>query len=446
MAARRNLSRSGARVSMGVQGGTCLKKCFFETYRFSEDLDFTVTDHAQLEEGFLLQRFGELSAWLYDETGIELPADQMRFKLWNNDRGGRSGEGRFAYRGPIAPRGDLPRVKLDLTADEKLVLPPVTRAVAHAYSDIPEEGITARCYAFEEVFGEKIRALGQRSRPRDLYDVINLFRNGEFHAAASVLRDIVHQKCSFKNVAFPTFEALNPFHDELVAEWGNILGHQLPSLPPVDSFWDALREFFGWLAGTTAPVIVPAYPRAPGDEVLRAPAGAIQIPGRITPFIEVIRFAGTNRLCVELDYMNEQGQRGRRTIVPYTLRRTRSGDILLYAVRADNRQDRSYRIDHIYGVQVTSRAFTPRYAIELTPTGPIVAPAMPTGGTSMWPRSSRPRRAASSVPSTFTGVPCAARSSSERPMAQSCGLTRTARAGTAWGGSGSLFVRNTDGN
>jgi predicted nucleotidyltransferase component of viral defense system len=24
------------------KGGTCLKKCFFETYRFSEDLDFTL--------------------------------------------------------------------------------------------------------------------------------------------------------------------------------------------------------------------------------------------------------------------------------------------------------------------------------------------------------------------------------------------------------------------
>jgi predicted nucleotidyltransferase component of viral defense system len=24
------------------KGGTCLKKCYFDTYRFSEDLDFTV--------------------------------------------------------------------------------------------------------------------------------------------------------------------------------------------------------------------------------------------------------------------------------------------------------------------------------------------------------------------------------------------------------------------
>src|SRR4029077_8596931 len=32
------------------KGGTCLKKCFFETYRFSEDLDFTLRDEAQLDE------------------------------------------------------------------------------------------------------------------------------------------------------------------------------------------------------------------------------------------------------------------------------------------------------------------------------------------------------------------------------------------------------------
>src|SRR4051812_18276972 len=42
------------------KGGTCLKKCFFETYRFSEDLDFTLRDDAQIEEGFLKRVFGEI--------------------------------------------------------------------------------------------------------------------------------------------------------------------------------------------------------------------------------------------------------------------------------------------------------------------------------------------------------------------------------------------------
>ncbi len=32
------------------KGGTCLKKCFFETYRFLEDLDFTLTDKNHINE------------------------------------------------------------------------------------------------------------------------------------------------------------------------------------------------------------------------------------------------------------------------------------------------------------------------------------------------------------------------------------------------------------
>lgn len=355
------------------KGGTCLKKCFFETYRFSEDLDFTVTDATQLNADFLEARFLELGNWLYETAGIELPADQRRFEIFNNRRGGLCCEGRIGYRGPIAPRGtDIPRIKLDLTVDEILILPTVMRPVGHVYSDAPPEGITARCYAFEEVFGEKIRALGERSRPRDLYDVINLFRNGEFHAAAAVLRDVVQQKCNFKNIAFPRFETLTVFREELVAEWGNMLGHQLPALPPVESFWDALPEFFGWLAGTRAPVAVGPYPLAAGDQVLRIPAGAFRLPGRSTPFIEVIRFAAANRLCVDLDYVSEEGRRDTRTIEPYSLRRTQEGNVVLHSVRSQNQQHRSYRVDRIVGARITQQTFIPRYAVELTPTGPLM--------------------------------------------------------------------------
>ena len=39
------------------KGGTCLKKCFFETYRFSEDLDFTLRDVNHIDENFLTQAF-----------------------------------------------------------------------------------------------------------------------------------------------------------------------------------------------------------------------------------------------------------------------------------------------------------------------------------------------------------------------------------------------------
>jgi len=105
------------------KGGTCLKKCYFETYRFSEDLDFTVTEEAQLDEDCLLQAFREMAEWIYDQSGIELPGEQIRFKLSVLD-GGRYAEGRVYDVGPLMQKRNLARIKFDLTSKEKLVLPP----------------------------------------------------------------------------------------------------------------------------------------------------------------------------------------------------------------------------------------------------------------------------------------------------------------------------------
>jgi len=43
------------------KGGTCLKKCYFETYRFSEDLDFTLQDEQHINEVFLKAQFAVIS-------------------------------------------------------------------------------------------------------------------------------------------------------------------------------------------------------------------------------------------------------------------------------------------------------------------------------------------------------------------------------------------------
>jgi predicted nucleotidyltransferase component of viral defense system len=227
------------------KGGTCLKKCYFETYRFSEDLDFTLTDESHLSLDFLLGAFREVSAWVYEQTGIELPPDKLHFEVFQNRRGRPAGQGRISYRGPIAPMsGDLPRIKIDLTVDEVLVLPPVDRPASHPYSDAPAAGIVARCYSYEEVFAEKMRALAERARPRDLYDVINLFRHDEFHPAAPVIHDVLSKKCTFKGIAFPTVAALALVREELVGDWSVMLTHQLPALPPVDAFWSELPALF----------------------------------------------------------------------------------------------------------------------------------------------------------------------------------------------------------
>jgi hypothetical protein len=113
------------------KGGTCLKKCYFETYRFSEDLDFTLPDESHLNVDFLVRAFQEIADWVYEQSGIELPRDKVYFEVFRNRRDRPAGQGRISYRGPIAPSsGDLPRVKLDLTADELVALAPVTSPCA----------------------------------------------------------------------------------------------------------------------------------------------------------------------------------------------------------------------------------------------------------------------------------------------------------------------------
>ena len=85
------------------KGGTCLKKCFFETYRFSEDLDFTLRDEGQIEEEFLKRVLGKVIAWVADESGLVLPQNQLSFDIYQNPRGRLSCQGKVGYRGPVSP-------------------------------------------------------------------------------------------------------------------------------------------------------------------------------------------------------------------------------------------------------------------------------------------------------------------------------------------------------
>lgn len=222
------------------KGGTCLKKCYFETYRFSEDLDYTLIDETHVSEAFLVDAFKEIARWIYDITGISIPEDQIRFEVYENKAGKVSVEGRIYYVGPLERRASLARIKLDLTTDEILVLPSVTRNVHHPYSDKPQDDIKAHCYSFSEVFAEKIRALSERARPRDLYDVIHLYRHATPGEKPTSILEVLTKKCEYKAIPVPTMQLLNnhPKIHELEKEWSNMLAHQLPMLPAKEEFSD----------------------------------------------------------------------------------------------------------------------------------------------------------------------------------------------------------------
>ena len=351
------------------KGGTCLKKCYFETYRFSEDLDFTLRDEGHLNVGFLRNVLGEVVAWVSEQSGLAMPADQLVFDLYENPRGRVSCEARIGYRGPVSPTaaaGGWPKIRLDLTADERLVLGAVRRDVFHPYSDRPEAGIAILSYAYEEAFGEKIRALGERTRPRDLYDVVNLYRRGDSRPAAAVLRNVLERKCAYKRIPIPTVETLALHRADVEAMWQHMLGHQLPMLPPIQDFWDALPEIFAWiLSGAETPQRLRIEPGST-EIAIRSRALPMGVPFRARPALEIIRFAAANHLCVDLTYDGRV-----RRIEPYSLRQTAEGNYVLHTIRSDSSEHRSYRVDRMQAASVTSQAFSPRYLVELTSEGPL---------------------------------------------------------------------------
>lgn len=353
------------------KGGTCLKKCYFETYRFSEDLDFTLSDDKTLDEARLKQMFNDIADWVYDQSGIECPRDTFRFEVYENKRGGMSAEGRIGYRGPMQRRGNSPRIKLDLTCDEILVLEPTTREVHHPYTDRPVNGIHVQCYSYEEVFAEKIRALAERERPRDLYDVVHLYRHKSERPNSSSVLSTLEKKCTFKGINVPTMDALEgrPERKELESEWASMLAHQLPALPPFEQFWNSLPAVFDWLHGAiekAAPQPIPAMGGVM-DDTWHPPAMVHAWHANVP--LEVIRFAAANHLCVNLAYQGSQ-----RLIEPYSLRRTQEGNLLLHAVKHQTGEPRSYRVDRIQGADATQEPFIPRYAIEFSESSPLSAP------------------------------------------------------------------------
>lgn len=361
------------------KGGTCLKKCYFETYRFSEDLDFTLHDPAHINEEFLRSAFTDIAAWVYDRSGIEIPVNRLVFKIYKNPRGVDACQGRIYYRGPLAPaaKDATPRIKLDLTADEIIAETPVIRPVLHDYSDGPPEGFKILSYSYIEVFAEKTRALKERARPRDLYDVINFFRRPESRDIAPQVRDALIQKCEYKGISFPRLSDLEAQKEICSSGWQEQLAHQLQALPPFDSFWDELSAFFLWLEHPEQIAVAAALQAIPAA----AAAGSVVTlrPGMPQlSKLDRIRFAAVNRLCVKMDYGKENGEQKTYLIEPYSLRITSDNNVILYAVKLPSAEIRSFRTDRIINATVTEQTFAPRYTIDFIPAGPAGASARPT--------------------------------------------------------------------
>ncbi len=94
-----------------------------------------------------------------------------------------------------------------------------------------------------------MRALIERLRPRDLYDIFYLFQNISPNHSKDMINKALLKKCEYKNISKPTMNIIENKleRNELETEWVNMLSHQVPELPPFEHFWEKLPDIFNWL-------------------------------------------------------------------------------------------------------------------------------------------------------------------------------------------------------
>ncbi|MET0604732.1 MAG: nucleotidyl transferase AbiEii/AbiGii toxin family protein [Baekduia sp.] len=145
--------QSGSR-NMVFKGGTALRLCYFEDYRYSADLDFSLTGSMTTEQALDLVR-----AALFALTG-DLGFTELSL----------SEDGKYiVYVGPLGGRR---RIKLDL-ADDELVEETATVGLLGRYPD--QLDVQVCVYTLGEVAAEKLRCVIQRLQARDLFDLYELF-------------------------------------------------------------------------------------------------------------------------------------------------------------------------------------------------------------------------------------------------------------------------------
>ena len=146
------------------KGGTVLKKAYFEDYRFSEDLDFTLIDETISNEQ-ILQEFNSLFDFIKEESNIDMRIDPKKLTIHE------SGSPQFYIDYIASLQGSMGSrdLKIDITRGEILETDIETKTIFRNYSDL-EEDFKMQCYSLAEVLIEKMTALMGRTEPRDLYD------------------------------------------------------------------------------------------------------------------------------------------------------------------------------------------------------------------------------------------------------------------------------------
>lgn len=223
-----------ARNNLVFKGGTCLKKCYFKEYRFSEDIDATIINNK-----FILtkKQIQDVCDNITSNIGIVFNLLKFDVTLYKDVPIGWDIE--ICFWGANHGKNEIPKFGKDCHTKivcefrfyETMLFPIENKKLLHLFSDGVNVEIRIPCYSIQEVLAEKMRALIQRNRgeARDYFDLWYIKNNVQDIDWIAVKAAFI-QKCSFKKISFKTPEEF--FKKDRIKQvditWEKRLNHQLP--------------------------------------------------------------------------------------------------------------------------------------------------------------------------------------------------------------------------
>jgi len=188
-------SSAGSRLVF--KGGSALSKIYFPgSWRLSEDLDFTVRRSPDLDR---------LASVLVSELPSEVREASGGLSVTVRDdphvAGNEYLQVKVRFQGAIGSG----TVKLEASREDP-VGPASIRSLPGTYRDYP--ALRVSVYAIENIVAEKLRAMAERRRVRDYYDVWKLARVRKIDWSA--VRGLFPKKCAFKGIEVRTMNDLAP--------------------------------------------------------------------------------------------------------------------------------------------------------------------------------------------------------------------------------------------
>ncbi len=163
-----------------LKGGNALRKAYFPTTRFSDDLDFTT--ESAVDSQMLMSELNSVCRYIQEKTGVVFDIDQNRVvdeHLIRRDK--KVYKIKLYFKDFYGNQENITiSIRVDITEYDKIYLPVQSRQLIHPYSDIIECRAEIRCIKLEEAMADKLKCLLQRRSSFDLFDLVKaVFINEE---------------------------------------------------------------------------------------------------------------------------------------------------------------------------------------------------------------------------------------------------------------------------